>query len=128
VDDAARDSVPRKPQGKAGASYYSSISEDDFRLDWSADAEQLRRWICTSPGMCFSDIGRRRAFFLDAEVERRRAPGEPGTVIRVGRTCCAVATGNGVLRLRKVRLEPGREQFMKQLCDELGIHEGSRLE
>ncbi len=48
--------MPRKghwqlrPQPEDGASYYSSVDEDDFRLDWTRDAEELRRWIQITPG------------------------------------------------------------------------------
>ena len=128
VDDAANGTLHRKPQARAGASYYSSTSEEDFRLDWSADAEQLRRWICTSPGKCFCDLSRQRIFFLDAEKERSPAVGQrDGTLVRIGRTNCIVATGRDALRLRRVRLEPERELFAAQLCRELNVKEGDCL-
>ena len=53
----ARDGkLRRRRQPRAGASYYSSTSEEDFRLDWLLDSETLRRRVSTSPGKCFFEV------------------------------------------------------------------------
>ena len=127
VDDADGNRLSRKTQAQSGASYYSAASEGDFALDWREDAEQLRRWICATPGQCFCDIAEQRVFFLDAELEPCAGPVRAGTVIRLDRTCCAVATGERALRLRRARLESEGEKSVAQLCRELGIREGDRL-
>ena len=127
VRDAACGDLSPRPQCQDGASCYSSVSERDFRLDWSAPAEQLRRWICTSPGRCFFDAAGRKAFVVDAEVQPGAVVAPPGTVIRIGRTHCTATTGEGPLILRKARLSGGPATSMATLCRELGVEEGCRL-
>jgi methionyl-tRNA formyltransferase len=129
VHDAGRGRVPRTPQPELGASYYSSVSLDDFRLDWSRDAEQLRRWIQTSPGQCFHEIGGQRVFFMDADMVTLAASSEfpAGALMCIGRTTCTVATGQDALRLGRVRREQPGEQSMPQLCRELGLQPGDAL-
>lgn len=127
IDDAADGKLPRRSQGRAGASYYSSTREKDFQLDFSGDAERLRRWICTSPGLCFVDICGQRVFFLDAELEPGTSRRPAGTVIRVGRANCTVTTGRGLLRLGRTKPASGKEISMAKLCRDLGIAKGSRL-
>ncbi len=128
LEDAEHGTLPRRPQPKSGASYYSSVSEEDFRLDWSRDAEQLRRWIQTSPGQCFLDVAGQRIFFLDAELAERRDDVSPGLLVQMGRTSCTVAAGKGALRLRWVRTAQGEEKSLPQMCRELGLEQGSYLE
>ena len=105
----------------------AKLNPEDFRLDWSADAEQLRRWISTSPDECYCDVGPRRIFFLDAEVARLDSSPGSGVVTRIARTRCTVAAGANALTLGKVRLEPEGETALPRLCRALGITEGSRL-
>lgn len=126
VRGAERSKLRRRPQPQAGASYYSSVSQEDFRLDWSRDAEQLRRWIQTSPGQCFYDIAGQRVFFMDADTDKEdRMPGlSPGLLARIGGTACTVTAGRGALRLRRVRLGQGDEKSMPQVCRELGLRLG----
>ena len=128
IKDVEQRTFRRSPQAKAGSSYYSSTKPEDFRLDWNRDAEQLRRWIHVSPGVCFCEIAGRRAFLLEARVVPGDDGAPPGVVVRIGRTSCTVAAGQGALRLNKARLEEGGEKFMAQLCGELGLKEGVRLD
>jgi methionyl-tRNA formyltransferase len=128
IKDAEKGTLQRTPQPESGASYYSSVSEDDFRLDWSWDAEQLRRWIQTTPGQCFSHAAGRRLFFIDAEVVETSANDmSPGVLIRIGRTSSTLAAGRGALRVRRVRLAQAEEKSMPQLCRELGLEPGDCL-
>lgn len=127
IEDAEQGRLQPRPQLESGASYYSSVSEDDFRLDWARDAEQLRRWIQTSPGQCFANAAGQRLFFMDAEVVERPNDAPPGVLVRVGRTSCTVAAGADALRLRRVRLSHQEEKSMPQLCRELGLVPGLSL-
>jgi len=127
VDDAANRRLRPRPQGKCGASYYSSVSEEDFRLDWTVDAERLRRWICATPGRCFCYIARQQVFCLDAALERYAGTEAPGTVIRIGRTNCVVAAGRNALSLRRVQLPSADAKPAAHLCRERGIRKGYRL-
>jgi methionyl-tRNA formyltransferase len=129
IRDAGGGKLHRQPQTGLGASYYSSVSPEDFRLDWARDAEQLRRWIQTSPGQCFCEVADQRLFFMDADTERVAGTGRPspGDLVRIGRTGCTVAAGKDALRLRRVRLGGAGEKTMAQLCRELGLRVGNSL-
>jgi methionyl-tRNA formyltransferase len=134
IADAEGGKLRRTPQGEAGASYYSSVSVKDFRLDWSRPAEQLRRWVCASPGQCFFELGGQRVYVVAADGSTALTAGlapaaaaTPGTLVKIGRTSCTVATGKGALRLRRVRVEGGTEQTAARWCRELGLKMGSSL-
>jgi methionyl-tRNA formyltransferase len=122
IEDSEKNKLRRTPQPETGASYYSSICEDDFRLDWYQPAEQLRRCIQTSPGECFCDISGCRIFFTGAEVVTNTISASPGTLIQVGRVNCIVATGKDALRIHKGSIKP-----MATLCRELGFRQGYSL-
>jgi methionyl-tRNA formyltransferase len=126
VADAQAGRLRRNMQPETGASYYSSVREQDWHLDWSRDAEELRRWIQTSPGQCFCQVAGRRIFFVDAQVEREHR-GPAGTVCQVGRTGCVIAAGKDGLRVRRVRIE-GVERRAPDLFRDLGLHVGTSLQ
>ncbi len=128
IEDAEQGTLHRTPQPESGAFYYSSVHEENFRLDWSQDAGQLRRWIQTTPGRCFCDIAGQRVFFIDARVVTSRSDAPPGTLIRIGRTGCTVATGKSTLYLRQVKLDQSGELSMPQLCHKLGLEPGDLLQ
>ena len=129
IEDAERGRLRPKPQPPPGASYYSSVRDEDFRLDWSRDAETLQRWIQTTPGQCFCETRGRRLFFTEAETLENAGVSEspPGLLVRADRRGCIVATGNGALRLRRARPDRGNDQVMSQVCQELGLNEGDIL-
>jgi methionyl-tRNA formyltransferase len=129
IRDAGQGKLHRRPQSELGASYYSSVSPEDFKLDWARDAEQLRRWIQTSPGQCFCEVAGQRLFFMDADTQTLAGADRPspGDLIRIGRTGCTVAAGKDALRLGRARLGQGGEKSMAQLCRELGLRVGNSL-
>ncbi len=126
IGDVERHNLRRIPQPQTGASYYSSVREQDLQLDWSRDAEVLRRWIQTSPGQCFCQAGGRRICFLDAEVTKDVASLPAGTLSRIGRTSCVITAGKDALRVRHVSVE-GIEKPAPDLFGALGLKEGGSL-
>ena len=70
ISDVVQGTLPCIPQPEADASYFSSVSDEDFLLDWTRTAESLRRWIRTSPGECWRMVAGRRVYFLNSKVER----------------------------------------------------------
>ncbi|MBI2939047.1 MAG: methionyl-tRNA formyltransferase, partial [Chloroflexi bacterium] len=121
IGDAERRRLRRTAQPPVGASYYSSVQPGDFRLDWSREAEQLRRWIRTSPGRCHFVADGRRVFVLDAEAVAEPSQAAPGVLVRIGRTSCTVATGKGLLRVRRARVDQEDEKAVPRLCRDLGL-------
>jgi methionyl-tRNA formyltransferase len=125
IDDAGAGRLRRRPQGAEGVSYFSSVREEDFQLDWRRDAEELRRWICTTPGCCFCDVAGERINFAEAELVEG-ASAAPGTLVRIGRTRCTVAAGRGALSLGRIRTSAG-DMTAAAWCRKLGLRAGERL-
>jgi methionyl-tRNA formyltransferase len=127
IADAAQETLRRTPQPEAGASYFSSVSDEHFHLDWTRAAESLRRWIQTSPGECWRMVGGRRVYFLNTEVIRYRGAETPGKLIQLGRYTATLATGEDALVVRWVRPEGQGKRPLSRLCVELGLKAGDVL-
>lgn len=127
IADAGNGKLVRRPQSNEGACYYSSIQEKDLRLEWTCDAEQLRRWIQTSPGQCFADVGGERIFFSAAERVANFNPDEPGVLKNIGRTSVTIATGKDALRIKRARIAQGDEKAAAQIFHDLELFAGMNL-
>jgi len=125
--DIAKGTLRRIPQPETGGSYYSSVSDEDFHLDWSNSAESQRRWICTSPGECWQMVKGRRVYFMDAQVLPYSGTAHPGVLLHLGRYSATLATGKDALTVRWVRLEDGDKRSLSRLCAELGLKIGDIL-
>ena len=125
--DVSQGSLPRMPQLQDGATYFSSVSDSDFHLDWTRPAESLRRWIQTSPGECWCMVAGQRLYFLNAEVEPYSGAAIPGELIRLGRYSATLATGQDALVVRWVRPEAGDKRSVAGFCAEMGLRVGSIL-
>jgi methionyl-tRNA formyltransferase len=128
IRDAEAGSLRPRPQSEGEASYFSSVDEDDFRLDWTRDAEDLCRWIHITPGRCFCDMQGLRVFFMDAQVVGRPSGVLPGILLRRDESFCDVATGREALRVRSARLNSGDLGSVPRLCQELGLEVGDSLD
>jgi hypothetical protein len=99
------------PQNEDGASYYSSVREEDFRIDWGLPAETLRRWISTSPGECFARVERRGS----TSWKRRRSASQPegrlGKFTKLGEHGEPSLPGMEWLRVRRTPYGAGRTHF-----------------
>jgi methionyl-tRNA formyltransferase len=126
--DAEEEALVLRPQPEGDASYYSSVGEADFRLDWTRDAEALCRWIQITPGRCFCDVKGSRVSFMDAQAVGRQGGELPGTLIRLDESFCDVATGKDALRVRSVRLGGGKTSPLRRLCQELGLGVGDSMD
>ena len=127
IADAEAGRLRPRPQGEVGASYYSSVTEADFRLDWAQPAARIRRWICVSPGQCYFDVAGQRVFVAAAELVPGVESVAPSTLLSIARDNCIVATGKDALRLRRVRTKGGQEQTAAAWCRGAGLQVGSML-
>ena len=127
VSDIRQGRLHRMPQLERGASYFSSISAEDFHLDWGRSAESLRCWIQTSPGECWRVVAGRRVYFLDAKVVRYQGTAVPGQLIHLGRSSATVATGEDALVVHWVRPEGEDKRPLARFCAELGLKAGDVL-
>ena len=124
ITDIVQGQLRRISQPEAGASYFSSVSEEDFHIDWTHTAESLRRWIQTSPGECWKMVGNRRVYFMDAEVICYSGAVIPGELIHLGRYSATLATGKDALAVRWVQLKGEDKRSLSRLCAELGLKVG----
>jgi methionyl-tRNA formyltransferase len=127
VEDAAQGRLSPGPQPEESASYYSSVSAEDFRLDWSLGAERLRRMIVISPGQCYCDVAGRRLFFLDAEVVVAPDGSPVGTLAGVRRGACVIRAGDAGLRVRRVRMDGAAVVSAAEACRRIGLAVGALL-
>jgi methionyl-tRNA formyltransferase len=130
ISDVEQGSLRPRPQPVRGASHYSSVREEDLRLDWSRPAGELRRWIRLSPGQCFHPIAGTKVYFLDAGLAPCLRSAPPGTLVelgKLGRESVSIATGKGALRVGKVRMSRGGERGAAEALRELGLKEGAAL-
>jgi methionyl-tRNA formyltransferase len=128
VKDAEEGMLRLRPQPEVGASYYSSVDEDDFRLDWAWDAEDLCRRIHITPGRCFCDTRGSRVFFMDAQVVGRPGGEVPGALMQLDESFCEVATGKDALRVRCVRLNCEEIISFRRLCQKLSLEVGDSMD
>lgn len=122
----AREITPQ-PQDETKATYAPPLSRQDGELDWKRSAIELWRRVRAFypwPG-CYTWLGGRRLKVLQA----RPLPGgeglKPGTVLALhGDIPVGVATGEGILGLRRVQLEGKKplsaEEFLRGRKDFIG--------
>ncbi|MGB3716171.1 MAG: methionyl-tRNA formyltransferase [Candidatus Promineifilaceae bacterium] len=127
LTDAANDSVPQRAQPASGGSYFSSTSEEDFRIDWTWPAAKIRRHILMTPGRCFATIAGQRLYLARAEVVQDQQSSPPGTLVTLGKTRCLVAVGDGAVWLGRVRWAGCDEDSMASLCRQAGLTAGEML-
>lgn len=127
LQDAEQGTVPRRPQTAGQGSYFSFVTEEDFRLHWSWPAGRVRRHITMTPGKCYAETPGGRVYFVDANLAARQPAAAPGVVVALGRRRAAIATGQGAVSLGGVRLDDGAETSMAELCRRWGIGVGATL-
>lgn len=132
IADAERGTLRPRPQPKTGASYFSSITADDFRVDWRRPAEEICRWINASPGQCSSKLAGQDIHFLDAAPERRRIPASaaaasPGTLVSLGRSRAIIAAGRGGVSLGRVHSDVQGSVSAAEWCRLHGFNAGDPL-
>lgn len=128
VADAARGAIPRRPQPDGTGSYFSSTTDDDFRLRWDWPAEKIRRFITVTPGECYVSIGQRRVYFRNAKTVPGNNDSPPGTLLRVGRTRAVVATIDRALSSSRVQVAGREAESFAGFCRRMGFQPGDRLE
>jgi methionyl-tRNA formyltransferase len=135
--DAERGSIPRRPQPEGAGSYFSSTTDDDFRLRWGWPAEKIRRFITITPGKCYVMVNQQPVFFHNAETEGLDAPPAaqapaagptaPGTLLWVGRRRAVVAAGQGAMSSSGVQVRDHDPESFAGFCRRTGLRPGDRL-
>lgn len=102
--------LPPTPQAETGASYAEKLTTADARLDWHRPAAELDRVVrafTPRPGAWTLFRGQRLKI-LEAMPLEQPCDTSPGLVLRGGREGLDIATGGGVLRVRRLQLPGGR--------------------
>jgi methionyl-tRNA formyltransferase len=100
------------PQNEAEATYSLWRDEEDYRIDWSSDAERIQRFI-DSVGSPYKGasafMGEHRVRILDAVVEPdiQVEVRQPGKVVFMREGCPFVVCGRGLLRITEMRDDTG---------------------
>jgi methionyl-tRNA formyltransferase len=123
----AEGAVPRRPQSSEGASYFGATSDADFRISWSMEAALIQRWVTATPGQCFTDVGGKRVYLLDARAFVCANGEAPGTVLAADEGLCMIAAVGGAVGVQRVRLPDGTETSGQEAFTRLGSGEGAIL-
>lgn len=126
--DLDNNTLNRTHQPQIGASYYSSITEKDFHLDWTLPAVTLRRWIVITPGQCFSIVRGERITFLHARAIHQATQSIPGKIMRINPRSVQIGTGDGELLLEQLTLPDDRQINLAAFCRQVGLVSGDLFE
>ena len=109
-----------RPQNNNDASYAKKILKNEAQIDWNQSAETISRIIrAFNPRPIAQTNAKAKQFennvlrITEAEVIQDKTIQAPGTIIGYGKGFCYVATGNGVLSLKKVQLAGKKEVSIK---------------
>ena len=119
-----------RPQDEQKASYTRPLTKADAGLDFSAPAQCLAnriRALQPWPGTCFQYQGQ-RIKVAKASFRAGAVPAPPCTVLAPDREALVVATGDGVLLLRKLQRPGGRMLPAADFLRGLPIPQGTLLE
>jgi len=125
--DAALGTISRIPQPEGSGSYYSSTTEEDFRLVWNWPAGLIRRYITVTPGKCYLQMGEGRLYIIDAKVDSDSTAHLPGTILRINRSRTIVAARDGEVSLGMVRDINGQVQSASAYFRNRGLTPGAML-
>ena len=107
--DLVRDGrAPRVEQDPEDGSYEGWCRKEDVRIDWSKPADEvynLIRGANPQPGAWTIFNGDEVKIF---DSRRDDASGEPGTVLSIDDSGMVIATGDGAIRVMKMRADAGK--------------------
>nr|WP_206370467.1 methionyl-tRNA formyltransferase [Solimonas marina] len=99
------------PQPADGATYAKKLDKDEARIDWTLPALQIARHVrAFNPvPVAWTELEGERVRIFDAVAPSPTAAGQaPGTIVDSGADGIVVATGDGVLSLRRLQWPGGK--------------------
>jgi len=102
----AGDLVPQ-PQPEAGVTYAERLRKEDGRIDWQRSAveiDQQVRAVTPWPGAFTTLQGKHFKVLKATPLPSWKGDAPPGTIVALADGGCAVATGQGAVRLEEVQL------------------------
>ena len=100
-----------RPQNNNDASYAKKITKIEAQIDWNQSAENISLMIrAFNPRPVAQTNAKAKQFenkvirIIEAETVQHESSKNPGSIVQQIKDTCYVATGNGVLSLKKVQL------------------------
>ena len=100
-----------KPQNNNDATYAKKITKIEAQIDWNQSAENISLMIrAFNPRPVAQTNAKAKQFenkvirIIEAETVQHESSKNPGSIVQQIKDTCYVATGNGVLSLKKVQL------------------------
>ncbi|TNF91577.1 MAG: methionyl-tRNA formyltransferase [Gammaproteobacteria bacterium] len=118
--------APKQVQDPDDGSYEGWCRKDDVLIDWSLSADQvynLIRGANPQPGAWTTFNGAELKIFDSRKAD---ASGEPGEVLSIDDSGAVIATGDGSIRVMKVRADAGK-LAAADYAAEAGLEVGAKL-
>ena len=113
--------VKAAPQDCSAATLTRLYKKEDGEVDWGLPAIQIERMIRAFdpwPG-CYTSWGEKTLKLISADTTTGEIRALPGSIVDLeegGRRSVCVATGRGLLQLKRVQLEGRRPQGIDEFC------------
>ncbi|RCX32895.1 methionyl-tRNA formyltransferase [Thioalbus denitrificans] len=117
-------------QDEALANYAAKLEKSEAEIDWSRSAAELDRQVrAFNPWpVAFTRLGDQNLRIWEAEPRPGPSRAAPGTVVAADRNGIDVATGAGILRLKRLQLPGGRSLPARDFLNaQRGFAPGLRL-
>jgi methionyl-tRNA formyltransferase len=125
--DLVRDgNAPRQVQDSEDGSYEGWCRKEDVQIDWGKGGDEvynLIRGANPQPGAWTTFNGNQVRIFDSRKVD---ATGEPGSVLSIDDSGAVIATGDGAIRVMKVRADAGKVAAA-DYASAAGLEVGSKL-
>ena len=126
IDLVREGKAPREEQDPDDGSYEGWCRKDDVQIDWSRntdDVYNLIRGANPQPGAWSTFNGNEVKIFDSRKAD---GSGDPGTVLSIDDSGAVIATGDGAIRVIKVRADAGK-LATAEYAAQAGLEVGSKL-
>jgi len=117
------------PQDDKKASFTSKFKKEDGRISWKSSAKEIRDLIRATLGWpsAYTYYKGIMIKILEADIIEEKAPDLAATIVRVDKRGIYVATGDGILQVKKLQPQGKREMDSWAFACGHNIKEGNRF-
>jgi methionyl-tRNA formyltransferase len=112
--------LKHEPQENSQATYAHKITKEEAQLDWSLSAIELDRKIrAFIPWpVAFTQYGEQTIRIWEAETRpQQKAVSQPGTILAASADGIEIATGDGILCVKKLQLPGGKQLSVAEVLN-----------